>query len=93
MKVSVEISKYPKVKFRAPFESGQGSMRIKIEANTYERSLAQPLQRVPFTVESAWFTGSAEVLTFSSAELLATKIRALYQRSKGRYLPGAHATN
>jgi Nucleotidyl transferase AbiEii toxin, Type IV TA system len=84
MKVSVEISKYPKVKFRAPFESGRGSMRIKIEVNTYERSPALPLERVPFAVESAWFTGSAEVLTFDSAELVATKIRALYQRSKGR---------
>lgn len=86
MKVNVEISKYPKVKFRAPFESGRGSMRIKIEVNTYERSPALPLERVPFAVESAWFAGSADVLTFSTAELVATKIRALYQRSKGRDL-------
>jgi Nucleotidyl transferase AbiEii toxin, Type IV TA system len=48
MKVSVEISKYPKVKFRAPFESSRGSMRIKIEVNTYERSPALPLERAPF---------------------------------------------
>jgi predicted nucleotidyltransferase component of viral defense system len=86
MKVNVEISKYPKVKFRAPFESGRGSMRIKIEVNTYERSPAHALERVPYSVESRWFTGSADVLTFSLAELVATKIRALYQRSKGRDL-------
>jgi Nucleotidyl transferase AbiEii toxin, Type IV TA system len=86
MKVNVEISKYPKVKFRAPFESGTGSMRIKIEVNTYERSPARPLDRVPFVVDSSWYRGSAEVLTFSVAELVATKIRALYQRSKGRDL-------
>ena len=86
MKVNVEISKYPKVKFRAPSESGNGSMRIKIEVNTYERSPARPLERVPFAVESNWYTGTADVLTFSVAELVATKIRALYQRSKGRDL-------
>jgi len=37
-------------------------------------------------VESRWFTGAADVPTFQSAELLATKIRALYQRKKGRDL-------
>jgi Nucleotidyl transferase AbiEii toxin, Type IV TA system len=86
MQVNVEISKYPKVKFRAPFETGIGTMRIKIEVNTYERSPALPFDRVPFTVTSDWFTGHADVLTFSTAELVATKIRALYQRSKGRDL-------
>ena len=39
MKVNVEISKLPKVKFRAPFESGRGSMRIKVEVNTYDAAL------------------------------------------------------
>jgi hypothetical protein len=43
MKVSVDVFKYPKVKFRSPFESGNGTMRIKIEVNTYERSPAQLL--------------------------------------------------
>jgi excisionase family DNA binding protein len=47
MKVSVDVSKYPKVKFRSPFESGNGTMRIKIEVNTYERSPALPLLRLP----------------------------------------------
>ena len=86
MQVNVDISKFPKVRFRAPFTSGAGTMRIKIEVNTYERSPAQPLERVAFKVESDWFAGSAEVLTFTTAELIATKIRALYQRSKGRDL-------
>lgn len=86
MQVNVDISKFPKVRFRAPFTTGAGTMRIKIEVNTYERSPAQPLERVAFNVKSDWFGGSAEVLTFSTAELIATKIRALYQRSKGRDL-------
>ena len=29
MKVGVDVSKYPTVKFRAPFESGNGTMRIR----------------------------------------------------------------
>jgi Nucleotidyl transferase AbiEii toxin, Type IV TA system len=86
MKVGVDLSKYPKAKFKAPFESGTGTMRIKIEVNTYERSPALPLVRVPFSVESSWFTGSAAVQTFHPAELVSTKLRALYQRRKGRDL-------
>jgi predicted nucleotidyltransferase component of viral defense system len=37
-------------------------------------------------VESPWFSGRADVLTFATPELFATKTRALYQRSKGRDL-------
>jgi len=37
-------------------------------------------------VNSRWFTGAADVPTFHPAELVATKIRALYQRKKGRDL-------
>ena len=37
-------------------------------------------------MDSDWWTGSAEVQTFQAPELVATKIRALYQRSKGRDL-------
>lgn len=86
MNVAVDVSKYPKVKFRAPFESGSGTMRIKIEVNTYERSPSQPLTHVPFSVRSPWFDGAADVQTFQPAELVSTKLRALYQRSKGRDL-------
>ena len=87
MKVTYQITKYPKVRFSAPFESGRGTMKIKIEVdNTFERSPALPPELVPFAVESTWFNGTANVQTFATAELLATKIRALYQRSKGRDL-------
>ena len=86
MLVAIDLSKYPKVKLRAPFESGNGTMRIKIEVNTYERSPSQLLVSVPFSVRSPWFAGTAEVQTFHPAELVSTKLRALYQRSKGRDL-------
>jgi hypothetical protein len=61
-------------------------MSVKIEVNTFERSPARPLHRVPFSIDSPWFAGAADVLTFDLAELVATKMRALYQRSKGRDL-------
>jgi predicted nucleotidyltransferase component of viral defense system len=40
----------------------------------------------PFEVESEWFSGKAAIRTYSINELLGTKLRALYQRSKGRDL-------
>lgn len=86
MQARTEIGRFPKILLRAPFESGMGRMRITVEMNTYETSPAHPYLRLPFTVESPWWTGSTEVLTFEPAELIATKLRALYQRSKGRDL-------
>lgn len=84
MEVRTQVGR--KVYFRAPFESGSAVMRVKVEVNTFERSPARDLVAVPFLVNSAWFTGEAEVLTFVLAELVATKLRALFQRSKGRDL-------
>ena len=72
--------------FRVPFESGTGVMRIKVEMNTFERSPVRPLVQVNHAVDSSWFAGSADVTTFSLAELVSTKVRALFQRSKGRDL-------
>ena len=86
MKVNTKIGEHPKIYLRAPFESGSGTIRLKIEVNTFERSPARPLIRVPFQVDSSWFTGEAGVLTFAVEELVATKVRALFQRSKGRDL-------
>lgn len=44
------------------------------------------LRRAPTSVNSRWFSGRAEVTTYEVDELLATKLRALYQRNKGRDL-------
>lgn len=54
--------------------------------NTFERSPCGELIQVHHRVQSAWFNGSADVVTFSPAELVSTKLRALFQRSKGRDL-------
>lgn len=61
-------------------------MRLKIEINTREHFALLGLTRLDFAVTNPWFTGECEIATFQSDELLATKLRALYQRRKGRDL-------
>lgn len=62
------------------------SRKVKVEINTREHFNIQPHITKFFRVESPWFTGSTEVLTYTLEELLGTKFRALYQRKKGRDL-------
>lgn len=61
-------------------------LRIKIEVNTREHFHAYPTINKPFSVKSRWFTGESSVQTYILEELLGTKLRALYQRRKGRDL-------
>lgn len=80
------IGQYPKMKLEATSTNSGAVLRIKVEINTHETSPATDLMKLPFTVTSPWFAGSCELTTFHPAELVATKLRALYQRSKGRDL-------
>ena len=84
-RVNTKMGMYPKVLWKFPFASG-GSGKIKIEINTFERSPMLLLSTRPHRITSPYFSGQADVPTFEAAELVATKIRALYQRSKGRDL-------
>jgi predicted nucleotidyltransferase component of viral defense system len=61
-------------------------LRLKVEINSREHFSELGLVGVPFRVESRWFAGEAAVTTYEPNELLATKLRALYQRKKGRDL-------
>jgi len=61
-------------------------MRIKIEINTREHLAFDGIRTIKQECISDWFTGLADIVTYSAEELLATKLRALYQRSKGRDL-------
>lgn len=61
-------------------------MRLKIEINTREHFTQLSRVSVPFEVDSPWFRGTVDVHTFALDELLGTKLRALYQRKKGRDL-------
>ena len=86
MAAATDVGQYPKVFLRSTFESGIGRLQVKIEINTYETSPARPPIRLGYQVRSPWWSGTADVLTFEPAELMATKVRALYQRRKGRDL-------
>ena len=61
-------------------------IRLKVEINCYEHFDVLGLVKKPFSVENSWFTGQAELTTYKFNELLGTKLRALYQRKKGRDL-------
>lgn len=61
-------------------------IRLKVEINCMEHFNVQGLQKVPFKVENPWFSGECELTTYSLDELVGTKLRALYQRKKGRDL-------
>ena len=61
-------------------------LRLKVEVNTREHFSVLGFARKHFRIDSPWFRGAAELLTYELEELLATKLRALYQRSKGRDL-------
>jgi predicted nucleotidyltransferase component of viral defense system len=61
-------------------------IRLKVEINTREREAYDPTSVLPYKVENPWFSGAAEIPIFSNEELLATKLRALLQRNKGRDL-------
>lgn len=61
-------------------------LRLKIEINTREHFCELGFRRMPFRVDSRWFRGVADVTTYALEELLGTKLRALYQRRKGRDL-------
>ena len=61
-------------------------MFLKLEINCKEHFNVLDWVDFPFEVESEWFSGKAQIKTYSINELLGTKLRALYQRSKGRDL-------
>jgi len=61
-------------------------LRLKVEINTREHFSVHGYLERPFSVASRWFSGPAAVSTYLLDELLATKLRALYQRRRGRDL-------
>jgi len=59
-------------------------LRLKIEINSREHFTELGYTHSAFAVQSRWWSGSAEITTFALEEMLGTKLRALYQRRKGR---------
>jgi predicted nucleotidyltransferase component of viral defense system len=62
------------------------NLRLKVETNTREHFTVLGLQQFPFEVTSSWFERTCHLTTYRIEELLGTKLRALYQRRKGRDL-------
>jgi predicted nucleotidyltransferase component of viral defense system len=78
----------PKLRFRVDAEdpAAAAQIRLKLEINTAEIEAYDPPHEVSFRVDNPWFSGEARVQTFTHEEILATKLRALLQREKGRDL-------
>lgn len=61
-------------------------LKLKIEINCREHFHVCPWKSFPFEMKNGWFSGSTSITTYEVHELLGTKLRALYQRRKGRDL-------
>jgi len=62
------------------------SAKIKIEINTREHFSVFPEEEIEYSVNSRWFNNTGKIRTYHVDELAGTKLRALYQRKKGRDL-------
>jgi predicted nucleotidyltransferase component of viral defense system len=61
-------------------------LRLKVEINTREHFNILGLVQHDFSINNQWFSSSCKITTYHLEELLGTKLRALYQRRKGRDL-------
>lgn len=69
------------------FDSEQSiPLKLKVEVNCREHFTVLGLKEMEITMNSQWYQGTASVLTYDIHELLGAKLRALYQRKKGRDL-------
>jgi predicted nucleotidyltransferase component of viral defense system len=75
-----------KALYRFTSEYEEIRMRLKLEINCKEHFHVLDWVDFPYNIESEWFSGNAKIKTYNINELLGTKLRALYQRSKGRDL-------
>jgi predicted nucleotidyltransferase component of viral defense system len=62
------------------------SLRVKIEINCREHFSVLGYNTKEFNVNTGWFKGKCNIQTYQLEEMIGTKIRALYQRKKGRDL-------
>lgn len=69
-----------------PEDPSVNVMRLKIEINTREHFSVLGLKKIPFKIENGWFSEECLITSYEIEELLGTKLRALYQRRKGRDL-------
>lgn len=75
-----------KALYRFTSEYEEERRRLKLEINCKEHFNVLNWVYFPFHISNPWFSGKTDIKTYSINELLGTKLRALYQRSKGRDL-------
>ncbi len=61
-------------------------IKLKVEINCREHFHVYDFVTKRFSVSNQWFSGECDILTYRLDELIGTKIRALYERRKGRDL-------
>src|SRR5208283_3405141 len=71
--------------YRMASEEGM-PLKLKVEINSREHFTVLGYERKNLDMQSRWFSGNSSILTYKLEELLGTKVRALYQRKKGRDL-------
>ncbi len=67
-------------------------MKLKIEINCKEHFSVLGYKKMNFNVFSGWFKSDCNIVTYHIEELMGTKLRALYQRKKGRDLYDLYKT-
>jgi len=72
-------------RFQAESDPEQ-TAKIKVEINTREHFTVFPEEEINYSVDSQWYKGNSVIKTYHIDELAGTKLRALYQRKKGRDL-------
>lgn len=74
-----------KIIYHYPSVDG-GTGKLKVEINVRETLPQKSLSQIPFEMTSRYFTGKTTVMAFNAEEMIGSKLRALYQRNKGRDL-------
>lgn len=75
----------PSLLFRVEAEDSLAApLHLKIEINTRETEAYDGSKYIRYGVDNPWFSAETEIHTYSREEILATKLRALLQRDKGR---------
>lgn len=88
---AVKPSEILRVIYEVPSVSEPGRpLRIEVEVNVSERKPFRPLQILPFSVPFRDKTLQASIASYDIHEMLGTKMRALFQRMKGRDLFDLH---
>ncbi|MCL1809000.1 MAG: nucleotidyl transferase AbiEii/AbiGii toxin family protein [Clostridiales bacterium] len=64
----------------------EAPLKLKIEINCKEHFPVYGYKKLSYEITNTWFSGSCELTTYDFNELVGTKLRALYQRRKGRDL-------